>query len=127
MTLATLKSRMAHIAAFEAVDDYVEADNPVRFIDAFVQALCGDAAGIGAKRRAQMSLTDPDSRAMAAHAKVAVGYNVQVAVDAKHKLIVEQPVTNQVVDMGLLTQTVFLHHESASIKSRGYAVQKSGA
>ena len=54
----------------------------------------------------QISLTDPDSRAMAAHTKVAVGYNVQVAVDAKHKLIIEQAVTNQVVDMGLLTQTV---------------------
>jgi hypothetical protein len=32
-------------------------------------------------------------------------YNVQIAVDTKHKLIVEQQVTNQVVDMGLLTQT----------------------
>ncbi len=53
----------------------------------------------------QISLTDPDSRAMAAHTHVAVGYNVQVAVDTKHKLIVEQPVTNQVVDMGLLTET----------------------
>ena len=53
----------------------------------------------------QISLTDPDSRAMAAHTKVGVGYNVQVAVDAKHKLIVEQAVTNQVVDMGLLAQT----------------------
>jgi transposase len=53
----------------------------------------------------QISLTDPDSRAMAAHTKVAVGYNVQVAVDAKHKLIVEQAVTNQVVDMGLLKET----------------------
>ena len=53
----------------------------------------------------QISLTDPDSRAMAAHTRVAVGYNVQVAVDTKHKLIVEQQVTNQVVDMGLLTQT----------------------
>ena len=42
---------------------------------------------------------------MAAHTKVAVGYNIQVAVDAKNKLIVEQAVTNQVVDMGLLTQT----------------------
>src|SRR6202007_1574858 len=42
---------------------------------------------------------------MAAHTRVAVGYNAQVAVDAKHKLIVEQQVTNQVVDMGLLTQT----------------------
>jgi transposase len=53
----------------------------------------------------QISLTDPDSRAMAAHTHVAVGYNVQIAVDAKHKLIVEQQVTNRVVDMGLLTQT----------------------
>ena len=53
----------------------------------------------------QISLTDPDSRAMAAHTHVAVGYNAQIAVDAKHKLIVEQQVTNQVVDMGLLTQT----------------------
>jgi transposase len=53
----------------------------------------------------QISLTDADSRAMAAHTKVAVGYNVQVAVDAKHKLIVEQAVTNQVVDMGLLKET----------------------
>ncbi len=53
----------------------------------------------------QISLTDPDSRAMAAHTRVAVGYNVQVAVDAKHKMIVEQDVTNQVVDMGLLQAT----------------------
>jgi len=53
----------------------------------------------------QISLTDPDSRAMAAHTRVAVGYNVQIAVDAKHKLIVEQAVSNQVVDMGLLAQT----------------------
>ena len=53
----------------------------------------------------QISLTDPDSRAMAARTHVAVGYNVQTAVDTKHKLIVEQQVTNQVVDMGLLTET----------------------
>src|SRR6202035_3451183 len=31
--------------------------------------------------------------------------NAQVAVDAKNKMIVDQDVTNQVVDMGLLTQT----------------------
>jgi transposase len=53
----------------------------------------------------QISLTDPDSRAMAAHTKVGVGYNVQIAVDAKNKMIVAQEVTNQVVDMGLLQET----------------------
>jgi hypothetical protein len=39
---------------------------------------------------AQISLTDPDCRTMATHTKVGVGYNIQVAVDAKHKMIVEQ-------------------------------------
>ena len=62
-------------------------------------------AGLESSGEDQISLTDPDSRAMAAHTKVAVGYNIQVAVDAKNKMIVEQAVSNQVVDMGLLTQT----------------------
>jgi len=33
----------------------------------------------------QISLTDPDSRAMAAHTHVAVGYNVQVAVEDPYR------------------------------------------
>ena len=53
----------------------------------------------------QISLTDPDSRAMASYPKVGVGYNAQVAVDAKHKLIVEQHVTNAGSDLGLLAPT----------------------
>ena len=32
--------------------------------------------------------------------EVGIGYNIQVAVDAKNKLIVEQAGTNQVVDLG---------------------------
>jgi transposase len=54
----------------------------------------------------QISLTDPDARAMARMTKVGVGYNVQVAVDVKHKLIAEQEVCNQVLDLGLLAPTV---------------------
>ena len=63
---------------------------------------------------------------MAAHTHVAVGYNVQTAVDTKHKLIVEQQVTNQVVDMGLLTETaapakeVLGVEEIAVVADRGY-------
>ncbi len=53
----------------------------------------------------QLSLTDPDSRAMAPGTKVGVGYNAQIAVDTKHKLIVEQEVHSKVADMGLLAET----------------------
>ena len=55
--------------------------------------------------QSQVSLTDPDSRAMAAHPKVGVGYNAQVAFDAKHKLIVEHHVTTAGSDLGLLAPT----------------------
>jgi hypothetical protein len=57
--LATLESHMTHIAGFErdqllllpeAVDDYVGSDNPVRFIDAFVDGLDLAAAGLRASR-----------------------------------------------------------------------------
>jgi transposase len=44
----------------------------------------------------QISLTDPDSRRMSRGQGSQVGYNVQLAVDEKHKLIVEHEVTNAV-------------------------------
>ena len=53
----------------------------------------------------QLSLTDPDSRAMHAATRVGVGYNIQIAVDAKHKLIAEQQVHSKVSDLGLLAET----------------------
>ena len=52
--LATLESHMTHIAGLERdqllllpelVDDYVGSDNPVRFVDAFVDGLDLAAAG----------------------------------------------------------------------------------
>ena len=43
----------------------------------------------------QVSLTDPDSRRMR---KVGVGYNGQIAVDAKHKLIAVAEVVNEPTD-----------------------------
>ena len=55
--------------------------------------------------QSQISLSDPDSRAMPIGGGEAsmVGYNVQLSVDAKHKLIVEHEVTNDVTDLGLLS------------------------
>ena len=62
-------------------------------------------ADLVASGESQVSLTDPDARGMATHPKVGVGYNAQLAIDAKHKLIVEQHVTNAGSDLGLLAQT----------------------
>jgi transposase len=46
----------------------------------------------------QISVTDPDSRKMPTAQGMIVGYNAQVAVDAKHKLIAADDVTNEVAD-----------------------------
>lgn len=51
---------------------------------------------------------------MEAHTKVGVDCNIQIAVDAKNKMIVEQEVSNQVVYMGLLQQTVGIAPREAS-------------
>lgn len=54
----------------------------------------------------QISLTDPDARAMATRAQHSghVGYNVQSVVDAETHLIVTHEVTNQGHDRDLLTR-----------------------
>ena len=46
----------------------------------------------------QISVTDPDTRKLPTAHGMIVGYNAQVAVDAKHKLIAADDVTNQVTD-----------------------------
>ena len=53
----------------------------------------------------QISRTDPDARAMQSSSRIGVGYNIQIAVDTKHKLIAEQQVHNNVSDLGLLSET----------------------
>jgi len=54
----------------------------------------------------QISLTDPDSRSMATSGRGSgvVGYNVQVAVDTEHHLIVTHEVTNVGNDLSHLAQ-----------------------
>ena len=52
----------------------------------------------------QVSLTDPDSRAMMNNQKIEICYNVQLAVDDKHKLILDYEVSNNVKDDGHLSE-----------------------
>ena len=47
----------------------------------------------------QVSVTDPDTRKMPTAHGTVVGYNAQVAVDAKHKLIAADDVTNAGTDL----------------------------
>jgi transposase len=77
---------------------------------------------------AQISLTDPDSRSMATSGRGSgvVGYNVQVAVDTTHHLIVTHEVTNsgsdrsQLAKMAKKAKEVLRVEELEAIADRGY-------
>ena len=72
----------------------------------------------------QLSLTDPDSRAMP---KGGVAYNVQTVVDSKHHLIVVQEVTNEVTDrdqlspMAIAAKEMLQVERLAAVADAGYA------
>lgn len=76
----------------------------------------------------QVSLTDPDARSMATSGRGSgvVGYNVQVAVDTEHHLIVTHDVTNVGNDRGQLARMSKLAKETLGVNEldviadRGY-------
>jgi transposase len=76
----------------------------------------------------QISLTDPDSRSMATSGRGSgvVGYNVQVAVDTKHHLIITHEVTNigsdraQLAHMAKETKATLEAPSLDVIADRGY-------
>ncbi|MEL6324804.1 MAG: IS1182 family transposase [Pseudomonadota bacterium] len=82
-----------------------DLDDKIANIRARRDRLRGYMAELHESGEDQISLTDPDARAMARMTKVGVGYNIQIAVDAKHSLIAEQHVTSEVLDYGHLTDT----------------------
>jgi Transposase domain (DUF772)/Transposase DDE domain len=76
----------------------------------------------------QISLTDPDSRSMATSGRGSgvVGYNVQVAVDTEHHLIVTHEVTNsgsdraQLANMTKQAKAVLQTETLEAVADRGY-------
>jgi len=76
----------------------------------------------------QISLTDPDSRSMATSGRGSgvVGYNVQVAVDTEHHLIVAHEVTNsgsdraQLANMAKQAKAVLKTETLDAVADRGY-------
>ena len=61
-----------------------------------------DLARLEASGETQLSVTDPDARLLVKNGQAVAGYNVQSAVDDKHKLIVASEVVNASSDVGQL-------------------------
>jgi transposase len=61
-----------------------------------------DLARLKESGEGQLSRTDPDARLLQKHGQIVAGYNVQIAVDDKHKLIVASEVVNDGNDAGQL-------------------------
>src|SRR5205807_8572579 len=76
----------------------------------------------------QISLTDPDSRSMATSGRGSgvVGYNVQVAVDTGHHLIIAHEVTNigsdraQLANIASRAKDVLGVEQLQAVTDRGY-------
>jgi len=157
-TRAKLARRMAEVeasiacymAALEA-GDHAEADaTPTakeRLADKLValRKRMTELKVIGERLEAapdrQISLTDPDARAMATatERRGVVGYNVQAAVDASHHLIVAHEVTNkgsdraQLAGMAIRAKDEMAAGDLTVVADRGYydgdqilACQKAG-
>lgn len=87
------------------------------------EALQQELAASGATA---ISLTDPDSRPMKSGAGIEICYNVQTAVDAKHKLIAAEEVTNaagdrdQLSPLALAAQAVLEAPSPVVVADQGY-------
>jgi transposase len=65
----------------------------------------------------QLSRTDPDARLLSKKGQVVAGYNVQIAVDERHKLIVASEVVNDGNDSGQLHDMALAAKEALGVET----------
>jgi transposase len=112
----TLAAKTAHLK-----EKLTKLKSEMHKLEAYEQAML-------ASPDQQISLTDPDSRSMATSGRGSgvVGYNVQVAVDTEHHLIIAHEVTNsgsdraQLANMGKQAKAVLGVDKLEAVADRGY-------
>jgi transposase len=126
-----------YLAELDAADQAEEGEPTARVaalperiakLRAHLQKLKQVETELAASEDSQISLTDPDSRAMATsgRGKTVIGYNVQAAVEAEHHLIVAHAVTNtghdrdQLANMGKAAKAELGAETLTVLADRGY-------
>lgn len=107
----SVKKYLAELEETDALDDGAESDltaeelkEKIATIEESLKQNEEVLEEMKKKGEKQRSLTDPDARLMKTAKGTDVSYNVQTAVDSKHKLIVAVEVTNDGCDRGLLPE-----------------------
>jgi len=92
----------SHQVGMEARLSAAELKEKIAQLEERKSELAGVAQELAQSGERQVSLSDPDARAMSMGRGSTIGYNVQAAVDAKYSLIVATEVTNTTSDLGAL-------------------------
>ena len=106
--VAAAESETAAYVAMLDANDAVETQAATAATSQYAEllakraAVAADVAQLAASGETQLSRTDPDARLLTKSGQSVSGYNVQIAVDAAHKLIVAAEAVNDGNDSGQL-------------------------
>jgi transposase len=96
--------------------DAAQLNRKIAMLQAKKEWHAGLLAQLEQSGQLQISTTDPDTRNMVVVQGYQVGYNAQLAVDAKHKLIAADTVTNEVSDRRQLANVALQAKENLGLR-----------